>query len=249
MSEYEKISGKDDIAIIRQANRDMNYAFPEFMYNNAPMSVWWQSLYNEFAEYQFILVDKESRELMALGNSLPLNWQKPLEELPEGGIEWGSRTAVEQHKAGIKPNILCAYQIIVSREARGRGISRIAVETMIAEARQHGLSMLIAPVRPNRKADFPLIPIDEYMGWIREDGLPYDDWLRVHIRLGGRIIKACHNSYTVRGTLEEWHVWTELEYPGNGQYVVPGGLVPITYDKEKNLGLYVEPNIWTVHQV
>jgi hypothetical protein len=249
MNEFVKISGKDDIAVVRKANRDMDYAFPEFMYNNAPMSVWWQSLYNEFAEYQFILIDKDSRELMALGNCLPLFWDSPLEELPEEGIEWASRTAYEQHKAGIKPNILSAYQIIVSREARGKGISRIAVETMIGEARSHGLTKLIAPVRPNRKADFPLISIDDYMRWERSDGLPFDDWLRVHVRLGGTIIKVCHKSYLVKGTIEDWRKWTGQEFPGSGQYVVPGGLVPTVISKETDTGIYFEPNIWTVHEI
>jgi hypothetical protein len=249
MNNLLKISGKNDIAVIRKANRDMGYAFPEFMYNNAPMSVWWASLYNEFAEYQFILLDKETNELMALGNSLPLYWQEPFENLPDEGIEWASRTAFEQHKAGVKPNILSAYQIIVSREARGRRISRIAVETMIGEARSHGLAQLIAPVRPNRKADFPLIPIDDYMRWTREDGLPYDDWLRVHVRLGGRVIKACKKSYTVQGKIEEWRQWTGQEFPGSGQYTLPGGLIPVTISKDDDMGIYIEPNIWTVHNV
>lgn len=249
MNNLIKISGRDDIAIIRKANRDMDYAFPEFMYNNAPMSVWWASLYNEFAEYQFILIDKETNELMALGNSLPLNWQGPLENLPDEGIEWASRTAFEQYKAGVRPNILSAYQIIVSREARGRGISRMAVETMIDEARSHGLTKLIAPVRPNRKADFPLIPIDDYMYWTREDGLPFDDWLRVHVKLGGRIIKPCMKSYTVKGKIDEWRQWTGQDFPGSGQYIVKGGLIPVTISKEDDTGIYIEPNIWTVHNV
>ena len=49
----------------------------------------------------------------------------------------------------------------------------------------HGLDALIAPVRPTWKERYPLTPIERYVLWRREDGLPYDPWLRTHERVGG----------------------------------------------------------------
>ena len=47
-----------------------------------------------------------------------------------------------------------------------------------------GLAHLIAPVRPNLKERYPTIAIGRYAGWTREDGTPFDPWIRVPSRLG-----------------------------------------------------------------
>jgi hypothetical protein len=47
-----------------------------------------------------------------------------------------------------------------------------------------GLAHLIAPVRPNLKERYPTIAIGRYPGWTREDGTPFDPWIRVPSRLG-----------------------------------------------------------------
>ena len=42
--------------------------------------------------------------------------------------------------------------------------------------RDHGLRGMIAPVRPSRKYDYPLTPIERYIKWTRpEDELPASD--------------------------------------------------------------------------
>jgi hypothetical protein len=58
-------------------------------------------------------------------------------------------------------------------------------------AARSGYSSLIAPVRPTWKERYPLIPMDEYARWTREDGLPFDPWLRVHARLGAQLLEVC----------------------------------------------------------
>jgi hypothetical protein len=45
----------------------------------------------------------------------------------------------------------------------------------------------------------------------------------------------------------EWEEWTELAFPETGTYVVPGALVPIEIDRDRDEGAYVEPNVWMVH--
>ena len=61
---------------------------------------------------------------------------------------------------------------------------------MRANARLHGLRRLIACVRPTLKDRYPLVPIERYLEWRRDDGLPFDPWIRLHVRLGGRIARA-----------------------------------------------------------
>jgi hypothetical protein len=40
---------------------------------------------------------------------------------------------------------------------------------------------------------------------------------------------------------------TQPALPESGTYVVPGALVPIEIDRERDEGVYVEPNVWMVH--
>jgi hypothetical protein len=51
----------------------------------------------------------------------------------------------------------------------------------------------------------------------------------------------------VAGTVAEWEEWTEIALPESGAYVVPGALVPVEIDRERDEGVYVEPNVWMVH--
>jgi hypothetical protein len=51
----------------------------------------------------------------------------------------------------------------------------------------------------------------------------------------------------VTGTVAEWEEWTGMHFPEDGDYVVPGALVPVTF--AEGLGVYVEPNVWMRHSV
>ncbi|HEX5837110.1 MAG TPA: hypothetical protein VFY26_04715, partial [Anaerolineales bacterium] len=200
-------------------------------------------------EYQFALLDIETDRMAAMANSLPLCWDRPLEELPEGGWDWVFLKAIEGHKNGVTPNIQSAIQINIHPDYQGRGLSSIMVLAMRAIAKSKGFENLVAPVRPNQKSRYPLISIDDYIHWSNEDGLPFDAWLRVHARAGAAIIKPCHEAMTIRGRRAEWEEWTGLKFPQSGPYVVPGALNPIHMDVEKDEGVYIEPNVWMVHRV
>ena len=67
-------------------------------------------------------------------------------------------------------------------------------------AREAGLRELAAPVRPTLKSQYPLIPIERYMEWRREDGSHFDPWLRLHERVGGRIVAPSPVSMTIEGS-------------------------------------------------
>jgi hypothetical protein len=120
---------------------------------------------------------------------------------------------------------------------------------MVAIARRHGLEALIAPVRPSLKERYPLVPVERYAGWRREDGLPFDPWIRVHERAGGTILKPEPRSLRITGTVAEWEEWTEMQFPESGEYVFPGGLSTVEIDREADAGRYWEPNVWMRHAV
>jgi hypothetical protein len=53
----------------------------------------------------------------------------------------------------------------------------------------------------------------------------------------------------IEGRVREWEGWTGLQFPQSGRYVVPGALVPVTIDRRRDRGRYVEPNVWMLHPV
>lgn len=224
-------------------------AFPQYLNHCRVISEHWRALYDLFPDYQFALMDKWQETPVVLGNCFPLQWNAPLDELPEEGIEWALSTAVAQAETGSTTNLLCAFQIVVSETVRGRGLSTIAVRTMIDVARQHGLASLIAPVRPNRKSNYPQMPMEQYLQLRRADGQVVDDWLRVHLHLGGRIVRICHRSMTVEGSLEDWQKWTGIRFSQSGEHLLPGGIVPVECQIERDHCIYVEPNVWVEHRV
>src|SRR5262249_22940413 len=106
---------------------------------------------------------------------------------------------------------------------------------------------LVAPLRPTLKERYPLIPIEEYVHWRREDGRHVDPWIRTHERVGGRVTGTAEEAMLIRGPREAWEGWTGLSFPGDGAYVVPGGLVPVHFRGEH--GVYREPCVWMEHVV
>ena len=102
-------------------------------------------------------------------------------------------------------------------------------------------------MRPNLKHRYPLVPMERYITWRRPDGTHLDPWLRTHERLGAEIVRVAPESMRVPGTVAEWEEWAGMAFPESGSYVVPGALVPVEVDRERDEGLYVEPNVWMVH--
>jgi GNAT superfamily N-acetyltransferase len=232
-----------------QANGIAEASWPEFMLHDPVADENWHELFGRFGEYQFAMLDTETNRMAAMGNSLPFHWDQPIEELPEGGWDWVFVKAIEDHKADITPNIQSAIQVAIHPDYQGQGLSTKMVQKMLAIGRSKGFKNLVAPVRPSQKSRYPLTSIDDYITWKNEDGLPFDAWLRVHARLGAKIIKPCHKAMTITGTRAKWEGWTGLKFPQSGTYAVPGALNPIMMDVEKDEGVYTEPNVWMQHSI
>lgn len=245
-----KVIAPADLSDYRQRAGDIAVeSWPEFMLHDPVADEHWHELFDRFSEYQFALLDTETDRMAAMANSLPFNWEQPLEELPEGGWDWVFVKAVEDHKNGVVPNLQSAIQINIHPDYQSQGLSTRMVEAMRAIGQSKGFKHMVAPVRPNQKSKYPLTRIDEYIRWTDDRGLPFDAWLRVHARLGARILKPCHQAMSIRGTCAEWEAWTNMKFPQSGQYVIPGALNPMEMNVEKNEGVYVEPNVWMVHKI
>ncbi len=248
-SQFKLIGPKDLEDYRERAGEIAEASWPEFMLHDPIADEYWHELFDRFEEYQFALLDTETSRMAAMGNSLPFHRDQALEELPEGGWDWVFVKAVEDHKDCVTPNTQSAIQIAIHPDYQSQGLSSIMVEVMRGIAKSKGFKYLVAPVRPNLKSKYPLTSIDDYIQWTNDGDLPFDAWLRVHARLGARIIKPCHTAMTIRGTRADWEEWTDMKFPQNGQYMIPGALSPMEMDVAKDEGVYIEPNVWMVHSV
>jgi GNAT superfamily N-acetyltransferase len=219
--------------------------WPEFMYHDPVLNQHFVRAIRESPELQFYAWDEERDEVVGQGNAVPVAWNGDTGSLPDRGIDAAleSRFAQDAQPA----NVLCALQIMVAPSRRGEGLSSRMIERMHELGRKQGFDRLIAPVRPSLKERYPLAPIERYVEWRRPDGGLLDPWLRTHERLGAEIVKVAPRSMTIPGSIADWEQWTGMRFPESGVYVVPGALVPVVVDRERDEGLYVEPNVWMVH--
>jgi hypothetical protein len=213
---------------------------PEYNNHGDVLNRYWGRLTEELPEFQFHLLDGD--EPVARARTIPIRWDGTIDDLP-AGIDGAITRGFEEGFA----NALCALVIMVPRTRQGSGLSREAVKGMIEIARDHGFGAVIAPVRPNWKERYPLTPIERYAAWTRDDGLPFDPWMRVHARLGGEILRPEPQSLRITGSDEEWKSWTGIEFPEDGDYVFPHCLAPLCMRASR--GEYWEPNVWMLHRV
>lgn len=222
-------------------------AWADFMLEDEVANTEFHHAWTDHPSFQFVVLDGAG-EIVATSNAMPLSWDGTVEGLPDG---WDAqvRQSVADLKAGRELNTLGALQIVVADDRRGGGLSGTMVGAMQAAARAAGYRAVIACVRPTAKDRYPLTPIETYAFWQREDGLPFDPWIRLHARLGGRVIKASPRSMTMRGSVADWETWTGLTFPETGPYVVPGATNPVFIDRDRDEGVYYDQNVWMVHDL
>ncbi len=222
-------------------------AWPEFIFHDEIARMYLHHTDTIFAHLNLYVCD-ENDELVAAGYGVPLVWDGSIEALPKG---WDAalEQAVRDYEAQRTPTTFCALAAMVKQSEHGRGLSKYVLRAMKFAAREANLIRMIAPVRPTLKSRYPLTPIDRYITWKEVDGSPFDPWIRIHWKEGGEIIKTAPRSMVIRGKVEEWEEWTKMRFPESGMYVVPGALVPISIDCERNEGVYVEPNVWMRHSL
>jgi GNAT superfamily N-acetyltransferase len=220
--------------------------WPEYNQHGAVVGPYWARLFEAFPEYQFALFDAEAQDLIAEGHTVPCDWDGTTEGLGDG-IDAMMVAAFQAHAAGRAPTALCALAAEVRPRFQGGGLADRMLDVMADLGRAAGLGHLIAPVRPSLKHRYPITPIEQYLTWTRENGEPFDPWIRVHVRRGGSIVKPIPRSMSIAGTVADWEGWTGMRFPGDGAYTFPDGLAPVAIDHDRDRGSYWEPNVWIVH--
>jgi GNAT superfamily N-acetyltransferase len=242
---FRLVSHAERPDLVEATNAFNGSVWPTFMLQDAEADRYWHLLDSVFAEFQLVLLDADGR-IAATSNSAPLAWDGTDEGLPDGWDRQLEQSARDL-EAVASVNTLGALQIVVDPARRGAGLAGCMVEAMKANARARGLGAVIACVRPTEKHRYPLTPIERYAFWTRPDGEPFDAWIRLHVRLGGRIVRGSPRAMTIRGTVGEWESWTGLTFPDSGPYVLPVATNPVEIDRGRDEGVYHDANVWVVH--
>jgi hypothetical protein len=232
----------------RRSDEEITGVWPEYNEHGDVLNAYWGRLDEEFADFQFVLHDDEADVVLAQGHSIPCAWDGTVAGLP-AGIDGLIEDAFRVREAGGKPNALSALAIEIPPAHQRQGLSEPMLDGMRELAVRHGFDDLIAPLRPTWKERYPLMPIERYAAWTREDGLPFDPWIRLHVRLGGEVLGPEARSLRITGTVAEWEAWTGLPLPESGSYVFPHGLAPLEVDREHGRAEYWEPNVWVRHRI
>jgi GNAT superfamily N-acetyltransferase len=220
--------------------------WPAFVLGDPVALETWPRVTSEFADHHVALVEEPSGRLVGIGFGISFAWDGTPAGLP-GGWHGVVAQALADRDAGRTPTAAAALSITIAPTHQGRGLSEQVLLAMRGAAARQGFAVLVAPVRPSLKHRYPLTPMERYVTWTRADGAPLDPWLRVHWRLGAVLVAVCSASTVISASVAAWEAWTGLAFPDSGEYVVDGGLVPVTIDRVRDLGRYTEPNVWMRH--
>ena len=241
MIRFESLGARPDlIPAVESAGQN---AWPEFLHHGDVSN--WRALYDRFPEYQFALLN-DAGDVIGAGHTVPFRWDGEPNSLPET-IDGIILRAIQTAESELLPNTISALAAIVSPEHQRQGHSGRILQNMRAIARDHGLISMVAPVRPILKSDHPDVSFDDYVSRTTSEGLPFDPWIRLHMKMGARILRTIPAGIRVEGSVAEWSSWTGMSFTDTGDYVVEGALQPVRIDKQTDLGVYEDPNVWMLH--
>jgi GNAT superfamily N-acetyltransferase len=233
--EIVRYADRDDL---REQRRERLNEFPAYLNHNSVGSRYWGRLYTDFPELQLAVTDGGALvgEVHAVpvpvnGDELPAGWDEAFER----GMENGGGNVVSLLAMSVRP------------DARRKGIPTLLITAVRRIARETGHEGVIAPVRPTLKCRYPLVPIERYIGWRREDGSHFDPWIRAHEREGGTIAGPAPESLVMRAPVADWEEWLDFALPEDGTYVHPDMLAPLVV--QDGIGTHAEPNVWIRHSV
>lgn len=225
-------------------------AWPPFMLHDETAELYFDRPHlDAYLDTAFAVVDSVRPDL-AIGRAFAVPFvlgKHGRDQLPDSGWDGVIRWAHKDRALGRTRTALSALEITLLPSHQGQGASGFVLRAMADHARALGYRDLFAPVRPTAKHLEPFTQIGEYARRTRADGLPFDPWLRVHVRAGGQILSVAPTSMVITGAITDWTRWTAMTFESSGQWVVPGALVPIHISLEQDHGVYVEPNIWVRH--
>jgi hypothetical protein len=228
---------------------DMPDTWPEFMRHDKVAAALFGRVVEAFPHLCVVATLDGRPVARGLAAPFALHTERRGGVLPPDGWDRVLVWAFHDREEDRTPDTVSALEIAIHPEHLGAGLSHRVLASMRAAVRAAGFSDLVAPVRPNQKHLDPHVPMADYAWRTRDDGLPADAWLRVHVRAGARVEAVAPTSMVFVGSLAQWRERTGLPFDQAGEVVVPQALVPVVCRPELDYAVYVEPNVWVRHSL
>ena len=218
--------------------------WPEFIFHDEVSRKYLKRVKEYFGRFDIMVLDHG--RVVGGGWGVPIPWSGATDDLPSG-YDGTLVRAVESRESEVPATTLSFMAVAVGATHDRRGLATIILQELTRRAHEVGLVHVIAPLRPIWKHLYPTVPMDEYAGWARPDGLSIDPWIRTHQRLGARLLGTAPRSMVIEGAVGEWERWTKMVFPVTREYVVPDALNLVRIDRETDRGIYIEENLWVQH--
>lgn len=231
---------------------DLDEAWPTFMQQDPVSDFYYPRATTTYADYVLLAFDAANPEVaVARSCVVPFAMGDGLgrDRLPDDGWDGVIRWAWLDEVAGREATHLSALEVTIRPDLQGTGLASVMLDAKRQNAIRLGFHDVYAPVRPNGKHLEPRTPMSEYAFRTRDDGLPVDPWLRLHVRAGATIEGVCPRAMTISGTVAEWRSWTDLPFDTTGDVEVPFALNPVHVSVEHDYAVYVEPGVWVHHRL
>jgi GNAT superfamily N-acetyltransferase len=232
---------------------DFDDLWPTFLQQDPVGSLFYARATTTYAAYSLLALDADDPEgrPVARSSSVPFAMGEDLGRgrLPDDGWDGVIRWAWLDEVHGRTPTHVSALEVAIRPDLRGSGLASVLLDAKRHNLERLGFTELVAPVRPSGKHLEPRTPMTEYAARTRDDGLPVDPWLRLHVRIGAEVVGVCPRAMTVSGTLGEWREWTGLPFDTTGDVEVPLALNPVHCSVEHDHAVYVEPGVWVRHRL
>ncbi|KAB8028092.1 non-ribosomal peptide synthetase [Fluviispira multicolorata] len=229
--------------LLKNLNIIHSSSWPKYFEGSDILMKIWPKIYSEFSEFQTFIVDGKD-EIAAVGNSIPIYWDGTIADLPNGW-DYALENAFKETKN--KPNTLFILAGIVTESFQSKGLSSEILKIFKSIAKANKLQRILVAVRPTGKAQFPEVNFTDWCSTRREDGQLLDNWLRMHERIGGKILKIDLKSQYIKAKISDWESWTNTPIMNSGLVHLPETLQAAEVDFSDDSVTYYDPAVWVEH--
>lgn len=143
------------------------------------------------------IVLTNGEDLLGHGVMARIDWDGSLQTLPIGWADSLVRAQQANEAKSKHVNTAVGLFINVEKDHKRSGAAEKIILLMKEIVRDAGLHNLIIPLRPPVRylRDYVEMDFEQFAATTRDDGAPLDYWVRVHTRLGAKVIAVSRHSH------------------------------------------------------